>query len=154
MDNEKRQSTFSQEEIERHVAEFQDKVRKNTFEDVATQLKLGGVDIESSNFIAEHGIGLNVRLKRIINDVVKETSENFKKCLETRMLTDAHGGYSANFEVLVRLFNEYGIDAFESLLGASKKSPLYKNIMKKLCKQLLSTEQIKEDDFDPSMLKE
>lgn len=153
MDNGKRQPEFSQEEIERHVAEFQDEVRKNTFEDVAAQLKRGGVDIESSNFIAEHGIGLNVRLKRIIDDVVKETSEDFKKGLETSMLPNVWGSYGAKFEALVRLFNEYGIDALGPLTDVPEESLLYKNIMKKLCKQLLSTEQIKEDDFDPSMLK-
>ncbi len=153
MDNEKRQIEFSQEEIERYVAEFQDNARKNTFEGVVAQLKRGGLDIESSNFIAEHGIGLNVRLKRIINDVVQETSEDFKKGLETSMLPNVWGGYGAEFEALARLFNEYGIDALGSLTDVPEKSPLYKNIMKKLCKQLLSTEQIKEDDFDPSMLK-
>ncbi len=42
MDNEKRQLTFSQEEIERYVAEFQVEVRKDAHNSVVAQLKQGG----------------------------------------------------------------------------------------------------------------
>ena len=93
-------------------------------------------------------------MKRIIDDVVKETSEDFKKGLETSMLPNVWGGYSTEFEVLARLFSEYGIDIVESLLDVPEGSQLYENIMKKRCKQLLNTEQIKEDEFDPKLLKE
>ncbi len=58
------------------------------------------------------------------------------------MLQNVCGGYSTEFEVLVRLFNEYGIDALGPLTDVLHDSSLYKNIMKKLCKQLLETEQI------------
>lgn len=81
-------------------------------------------------------------MKRIINDVVKETSEDFKKGLETSMLPNVWGGYGAGFEALVRLFNEYGIDALGPLTDVPEASPLYKNIMKQLCRQLLEKEQV------------
>ncbi len=121
-------------------------IKKIWYDSAVVQLKLGGVNLESPDFIAEHGIGFVVRLKGIIDKIWAVTAPECRKFLETGFLSKSFDARTNRDEPLVEFFLEYGVDyvsATELLKkGESYSSKMYENIMKQLCKQLLEKEQI------------
>ncbi len=136
------ESGWTKAEIDRFVEEYRNNEPKRSYKKSIAKLKLGGVDLESPDFIARHGVGFAVRLRKVAENLVNESEGEFRKTFETGMIQVAHDAVGGEAEVLARFFNDYGIDSTGALMGVVDDSPEEKEIMEMLCKQLIETEQI------------
>ena len=140
---EKENNYISETELENFKKEY----RINKWKKVLEFFKQRGLNIDSPNFISEHGVGISLNLRRIIEELSEQSAEKIRMKIETGKYIESPDSLE---EVLSRFFDLYGIDYQEFFdkirertdINFVQKSKEIEEMYDHLIKELLSRELI------------